>query len=901
MKKWTGIASAVAVALCMIPKAQAEIITAGELIVDLCNTNLVMGTNCWHNLATSTNSVGDFFTKGGGNLNIVPSFSDGTVAANAIYINGASDNTVVSALQTPGMIESNGTRSVEAWIYVDQFVSQTTVGWGSTAKGGYCGFRYDNRGDNGMWSGWYVDAGWDLSNGTGPLSEWVHVAYTYDGTTMAGYINGYRVDSKSLSEETYYPLTTTHTKLSVGAGVEGTRDVFMGYIADVRVHSGVLSAADVLNNYQEGMVTVSGVAPYIGDMDDVDTFVGQMVTLEPIVTGDEPMWLQWFKDDVALEGAISNSLVLTNVQTNDSGHYYLTAFNNFCEVEVTNDMELTVNTFPDYGPLAINVNIGRGSSDSYTGTAIAPGDGTTWNLYNTSGTTSPHTMSGIVDSHGEALGTVKVTIESTQNSMNTYTDTSAGNPNPLALMQSYMYKNDIIVTVSGMPAGEYDLYVYAHGNNTGQDSEISMDISNGGAAGATTDNGEYRNIYQTNVVAEGNSYVALQGYITEKGGDLIFTTEKLNGFQIVSAEPAISGLEDVTMFEGQTNVMSASVTGRAPLSYQWYFEGFAEGGATNSTFSITDIGPGDVYNYMLVVTNSAGAATNNFVVTGFDGDLETYEVNLQLDCTTGGHTYSGTAVSSDNGTNWIDFVSPSDDLSTVTLDNVADSDGNETGFDITISKEDLWNIWYNDTTGTPNPVGMMGDYMYCGPYTVSVGSLPPGDYNLYVYAHGDSSNQVSTITLSDVNGGGSVTTTDEGEFRNIYQTGSVSNSYVKLSGTVGASGTLTFVSSMYLNGFQLQRIVPDMGEEHAEDPYAVEEPIVVESPIMFAVIPAGGPIMLSWSTNSGEAFNVLTNANLLNSNGWAAADWTPYMEGDSYKVTNEVESATSLFFKLESK
>ena len=64
-------------------------------------------------------------------------------------------------------------------------------------------------------------------------------------------------------------------------------------------------------------------------------------------------------------------------------------------------------------------------------------------------------------------------------------------------------------------------------------------------------------------------------------------------------------------------------------------------------------------------------------------------------------------------------------------------------------------------------------------------------------------------------------------------------------------------------------------------------------------MPSGGPITIAWPITAGSSFNVLTNSDLLNTNGWGYANLTPFLDGDSYKVTNSIGSDASLFYKLE--
>jgi hypothetical protein len=57
-----------------------------------------------------------------------------------------------------------------------------------------------------------------------------------------------------------------------------------------------------------------------------------------------------------------------------------------------------------------------------------------------------------------------------------------------------------------------------------------------------------------------------------------------------------------------------TASGSQPLSYQWRKNTINISGATNSTYTIPAVTPGDAGNYSVIVTNSAGSATSNDAV-----------------------------------------------------------------------------------------------------------------------------------------------------------------------------------------------------------------------------------------------------------------------------------------------
>jgi len=165
--------------------------------------------------------------------------------------------------------------------------------------------------------------------------------------------------------------------------------------------------------------------------------------------------------------------------------------------------------------------------------------------------------------------------------------------------------------------------------------------------------------------------------------------------------------------------------------------------------------------------------------------------------------YSGTGVAPDAGTVWNSLVAPT--AATYTQNNLSTSAGLATATSVTITRTNgqVIKTWDDSTVGNPNPVDLMREYLYQGPYTVTLTNLAAGTYTLFVFAHGNNTGQNSTITLDAAQGGASGTTIDTGDYRNLLKPGAAGTTYLALTGSVGAAGTFTFTTSSHLNGFQL--------------------------------------------------------------------------------------------------
>jgi pectin methylesterase-like acyl-CoA thioesterase len=176
-------------------------------------------------------------------------------------------------------------------------------------------------------------------------------------------------------------------------------------------------------------------------------------------------------------------------------------------------------------------------------------------------------------------------------------------------------------------------------------------------------------------------------------------------------------------------------------------------------------------------------------------------INVDMDH---GPTYSGTAAAPDSGGKWNSLSAAG------TLTTVQDSQSNTlAGVTITFASSGSVNIYYDATSGSPNPSALMSDYTFGATYTLTIAGLTPNQpYGLYAYSHGNVDNQTGTITLGAANGGASASTKqtgDTGNFRNIYMYGQ-GYDYVVLNGNADNSGTFTFTVANYLNGFQLQKL-----------------------------------------------------------------------------------------------
>lgn len=183
-------------------------------------------------------------------------------------------------------------------------------------------------------------------------------------------------------------------------------------------------------------------------------------------------------------------------------------------------------------PPEVRINVDFNEGSVYSGTAAAPDAGTVWNSFAEKLGVTSHTLMNVAASNGSATP-YDVSISTDGPELKVYTQTSLGNPSPLELMKDYGYGGTFTVTVSELPEGTYQLYVYGHGDQAAQGSTVAIDASNGGgSATAGTTGTEYRNLTTTG--AEGYSYLRFEPTVGPSG-TLVFTVASyFNGFQLVT-------------------------------------------------------------------------------------------------------------------------------------------------------------------------------------------------------------------------------------------------------------------------------------------------------------------------------------------------------------------------------
>ena len=109
---------------------------------------------------------------------------------------------------------------------------------------------------------------WQVGGGAPAGNEWHHLVYTYDPTDGPGTTRVYS-DGVQQNSESHGPLnafdgftfliggqhaqSAPHLPTVTGVGGGSFGGNFSGLLASVRIHDGVLSPDDIVNNFDEGV------------------------------------------------------------------------------------------------------------------------------------------------------------------------------------------------------------------------------------------------------------------------------------------------------------------------------------------------------------------------------------------------------------------------------------------------------------------------------------------------------------------------------------------------------------------------------------------------------------------------------------------------------------------------
>jgi PKD repeat protein len=342
----------------------------------------------------------------------------------------------------------------------------------------------------------------------------------------------------------------------------------------------------------------------------LNDYVGRTVTFSAAFAGSPAPALQWEVDNgsgyVLIPGATNSTLLLTNLQTTNSGNYALFATN---AAGVLNSTPLTLNVQTLPSPLAINVQF---DGTTYTGShatpqvggAVVGGGSDYWNPVSNPkplvGDTNPISGSLVlldVNNYGTPMSLTYTGASQDYNNGNNTPFNGSGSP-AANLMQASLVtlnSNTASVTMHGIPAGVYDLYLYSCDSSSLQQNVTRFSANDAYDTSGPND--------ANNVLTLETNYVHLTPTVTANGLLTISFTGTANG-------------------RGNLNGVQLSGPGATILPPVASFTATPTKVFATQSVAFTDTSSGNITNWVWTfgdgssLTNTSGSASHAYAAAG---------------------------------------------------------------------------------------------------------------------------------------------------------------------------------------------------------------------------------------------------------------------------------------------
>jgi hypothetical protein len=327
------------------------------------------------------------------------------------------------------------------------------------------------------------------------------------------------------------------------------------------------------------------------------------------------------------------------------------------------------------------------------------------------------------------------------------------------------------LTISNLPASEYDVYVYVNDNNgnywgnMGANSVFALgtNIDNAGFNGDETDPCSSTPQLHT-ATGYGNpvNYMEMPAVATTTGGVITITIASqggndmgIPGFELIptgtvvaSGPPIVTAPTEsptdasVAVVAGQSVTLSDFAVGAIPLSYQWQTDGGSGNtptnipGAINTNLAVNTTGfAAGTYVYDVVAANSAGTnagATVNIVVAA----VYAAEPAISVQFVGSGQGSETLATGQVAGFVPEQFWNLANGATPNTASNLVDNTGAPTAASVTVTYAN-GQYGSSDNEGTPDGILMSGGFWSGGGYTIAATGIPYASYDVFLYMLND--------------------------------------------------------------------------------------------------------------------------------------------------------------------
>ena len=499
------------------------------------------------------------------------------------------------------------------------------------------------------------------------IGEWNHLLMTYDSTAgeAALFVNG---EEKGRSEVPTSPFSS----INLGRREASSNAYINAKLDEVRIYNRVLDMDEILELAAAG--APAGPAEIISAPVAMTAYENGTGRFEVEAGGADPLRYLWFKGEEPLRDQTGTLLVIENLTAADSGEYSVRVSNDVAEV-VSDPVSLTV--LPVEGLETAQSAFWTFDESTGLTAADSSGNGNDAELINFADETF-HWGDGQVDgaitmdglgSYGEVESSDSLSNLGQEASfafwlnLNSYgPEESAGNftraasfllskgshfhvklvndPGSVArtiLVRSAEGDASTVVQKTGQEAnasqGSLTLDEWQHWAIVYRNQQITF-YRNGFRVGDPVDgvlglpNGDPLTIGEVN--NSGAVLRSVDGSVDQLGiwGRPLTDAEilELAGLDISGAPEFAAQPETRKRLEGTSTTFEVFVTGKRPVTYQWFKDGQEIEGATASAYTIGQISPDDAGDYTVTVTNEQGSKTS---------DAATLEVETLGDVTSG--------------------------------------------------------------------------------------------------------------------------------------------------------------------------------------------------------------------------------------------------------------------------
>lgn len=352
---------------------------------------------------------------------------------------------------------------------------------------------------------------------------------------------------------------------------------------------------DGTNNSSIATVTYAALPPVIGANLPSTLMIIPNATLQLAVsaTGSAPLTYQWRYNGSNILNQITNSLTIPNIQTNNAGNYQVIVSNPDGSAGSFSCALTVIAQAPVFSVQPVNVIVAQGGTATLSATCSNPA-GVSYQWFKNGNAITGATSSTLTINNVQNSDVASYYIQGSNPFGSTLSGTAAiqivSPPIVIAQPQSVLVAPNAMAqfNVSATGGGTLSYQWYYNGTAVGGNSSSYI-------------------INSVNANNTGNYYVQ----ISNLGGTIASSTAVLTMQQppSITSQPA-----GITNQAGINYTLSVGVTGRAPLSYQWYWFTNALPGANQSSLVLNTVQPTASGTYYVNISNPDGV-TNSFAAS----------------------------------------------------------------------------------------------------------------------------------------------------------------------------------------------------------------------------------------------------------------------------------------------